>query len=179
MLVNFLGLCPFLGISSKVSQALGMGLATSLVLTLSAMLSYALDQWILAPYDAEHLRTLAFILTVAVLVQATEITLRATSPVLHRVLGLYLPLITSNCAVLGVALLNSRASYSLWQSAWYGLGAAAGFTLALTLFAALRERIDRSDIPQAFAGVPIALITAGVMSLAFMGFAGMFHRGSF
>ncbi|MCB1865246.1 MAG: electron transport complex subunit RsxA [Chromatiales bacterium] len=173
VLVKFLGLCPFMGVSRKVETALGMGLATTFVLTLAAVLSHLLHTLLLVPFGLEYLRTIAFILVIAAVVQFTETVMRATSPLLHSILGVYLPLITTNCAVLGVALLNVQEDHSLAASAFYGLGAALGFTLVLALFAAMRERIDGPHIPTPFRGSPIALITAGIMALAFMGFAGL------
>lgn len=172
VLAQFLGLCPFMGVSRKTDTALGMGFATAFVLTLAAVSAHLLDTYLLIPYGIEFLRTIAFIVAIAVIVGLTELFIAKTSPLLHRVLGVYLPLITTNCAVLGVALLNSRERHSLFESAVYGLGAALGFTLVLTLFAALRERLDAADIPAPFKGTPIALITAGILAIAFMGFAG-------
>jgi len=173
VLVRFLGLCPFMGVSGKLQSALGMGLATTFVLTLSAILSYLIHAYLLQPLGLEYLRTLSFILVIAVTVQVTEMVLHKSSPVLYQVLGIYLPLITTNCAVLGVALLNVQEQHNLLESAVFGLGASAGFTLVLILFSAIRERLEMADIPPSFKGVPIALITAGIMSLAFMGFSGM------
>jgi len=174
VLVQFLGLCPFMGVSKKVETAMGMSLATTFVLTLSSMLSYLTYRYLLEPLGVEYLRTLAFILVIAVTVQFTEMFMKKSSPLLHRVLGVFLPLITSNCAVLGVALLNVKKGInSLADSAIYGFGAAVGFSLILVLFAALRERIQVADVPQPFQGASIAMITAGLMSLAFMGFSGL------
>ncbi|MCK9529833.1 MAG: electron transport complex subunit RsxA [Gammaproteobacteria bacterium] len=173
VLVKFLGLCPFMGVSKKVETATGMGLATTFVLTLSAVSSYLVNEYLLAPLGLEYLRTIAFILVIAVVVQFTEMVVHKTSPVLYQVLGIFLPLITTNCAVLGVALLNVQTEHGFLQSAVYGFGAALGFSLVLVLFAAMRERIAVADVPQAFKGPSIALITAGLMSLAFMGFAGL------
>jgi len=173
VLVRFLGLCPFMGVSGKLQSALGMGLATTFVLTLSAILSYLIHAYLLQPLGLEYLRTLSFILVIAVTVQVTEMVLHKSSPVLYQVLGIYLPLITTNCAVLGVALLNVQEQHNLLESAVFGLGASAGFTLVLILFSAIRERLEMADIPPSFKGVPIALMTAGIMSLAFMGFSGM------
>lgn len=172
VLAQFLGLCPFMGVSRKIDTALGMGFATAFVLTLASVTAWALDTWLLEPYRIEFLRTIAFIVSIAVIVGLTELFLAKQSPLLHRVLGVYLPLITTNCAVLGVALLNSRERHTLLESAIYGLGAALGFTLVLILFAALRERLDAADIPAPFKGTPIALITAGILAIAFMGFGG-------
>lgn len=174
VLVQFLGLCPFMGVSNKVESATGMALATAFVLTLSSILSYLTFKYLLVPLELEYLRTLSFILVIAVTVQLTEMIVRKTSPLLYRVLGVFLPLITSNCAVLGVALLNVRKTEpTLLNSALYGFGAAVGFSLVLVLFAAMRERIAAADVPAIFQGAPIALVTAGLMSLAFMGFSGL------
>jgi len=173
VLAQFLGLCPFMGVSRKLATAMGMGLATTFVLTLSAVASYLIDTWLLSPFGLGYLRTLSFILVIAAIVGFTEMAIRKTSPILHNVLGIYLPLITTNCAVLGVALLNVQQAHSFVESALYGMGAALGFTLVLVLFAALRERLAVADIPQSFQGSAIALVTAGIMALAFMGFSGL------
>lgn len=173
VLVQFLGLCPFMGVSRRVDSALGMGFATTFVLTLSATLSYLVNTWILLPFELDYLRTLSFILVIALVVQFTEIVIRRQSPLLHRVLGLYLPLITTNCAVLGVALLSAKQQHSLLDAMLYGFGAALGFTLVLILFSVLRERIELADVPEPFKGSAVALMSAGIMSLAFMGFSGL------
>ena len=173
VLTNFLGLCPFVGVSRRFEAAAGMALATLFVLTLASGLSYAAWHWLLEPLDLGYLRTLVFILLIAGVVQGTELIVRATSPLLHELLGVFLPLITTNCAVLGVALLNLDRQHGLLGSLVFGAAAAAGFGLALLLFAALRERIDSGDVPAAFKGPPIALVTAGLMALAFMGFSGL------
>ncbi len=173
VLSQFLGLCPFMGVSRRLETAIGMGLATTFVLTLSSVTSYLVETYLLAPFDLAYLRTISFILVIAAIVGFTEMVVRKTSPLLHNVLGIYLPLITSNCAVLGVALLNVQQSHNFVGSALYGLGAAAGFTLVMVLFAGMRERIDVADVPSVFKGNAIALITAGLMSLAFMGFTGL------
>lgn len=172
VLAQFLGLCPFMGVSRKIDTALGMGFATAFVLTLASVTAWALDRFLLEPFGIEFLRTIAFIVSIAVIVGLTELFLAKQSPLLHRVLGVYLPLITTNCAVLGVALLNSSHGHTLLESAIYGLGAALGFTLVLVIFAALRERLDAADVPAPFKGTPIALITAGILAIAFMGFGG-------
>ncbi|NBB92730.1 MAG: electron transport complex subunit RsxA [Gammaproteobacteria bacterium] len=172
VLVQFLGLCPFLGVSNSVSSAVGMSVATAFVLTLASVSSFMITEWLLVPLDLEYLRIVAFILVIAALVQLTELYMRHTAPLLHRVLGVYLPLITSNCAVLGVALLNVREQHSLLESAFYGFGAALGFGLVLVMLAAARERMAMADVPESFRGAPIGLVTAGLMALAFMGFAG-------
>ena len=173
VLVKFLGLCPFMGVSRKQETALGMGLATTFVLTLSAVTSYLANAYLLEPLGLEYLRTIVFIVVIAVVVQFTEMVLHKTSPLLHQVLGIFLPLITTNCAVLGVALLNAREQHGLIESFLYGFGAALGFTGVLVLFAAVRERVDVADVPTPFRGSAIALITAGLISMAFMGFSGL------
>lgn len=173
VLVKFLGLCPFMGVSKKLETAIGMGLATTFVLTLASVCSYIANSYILEPLDLEYLRTITFILIIAAVVQFTEMVVRKTSPLLYNVLGIFLPLITTNCAVLGVALLNVQAKHDFVSSALYGFGAAIGFSLVLVLFSAMRERIEAADVPLPFKGNAAALITAGLMSLAFMGFAGL------
>lgn len=173
VLVKFLGLCPFMGVSKKLEPAIGMGLATTFVLTLTSGLAYLVDHWLLIPLDVIYLRTMAFILVIAVVVQFTEMVVHKTSPDLYRVLGIYLPLITTNCIVLGLALLNVSNQHDFAQSVIYGLGAGLGFSLVLALFASLRERLAAADIPLPFRGIAIAMITAGLMSLAFMGFSGL------
>nr|QMS48133.1 electron transport complex protein RnfA [uncultured bacterium] len=173
VLVKFLGLCPFMGVSRKLDAAYGMALATGFVLTLSSALAWMVHHWLLLPLGLEYLRTLGFILVIAAVVQFTEIVMNRQSPRLYRVLGIYLPLITTNCAVLGVALLNVQARHSLFESVLYGFGAAPGFGLVLVLFSAMRERLETADVPMAWRGAPIALVTAGLMSLAFLGFSGL------
>jgi electron transport complex protein RnfA len=173
VLVRFLGLCPFMGVSNKLEGAIGMSVATMFVLTLSSVTSYLLSTYLLRPLDLEYLSTLGFILVIATVVQLTEMVMRKTSPLLYRILGIFLPLITSNCAVLGVALLNMQEHHNLLQSALYGFGAATGFGLVLVMFSAMRERIAHADVPLHFKGAPIGLITAGLMALAFMGFTGL------
>ncbi len=173
VLAKFLGLCPFMGVSRKVETAIGMSAATTFVLTLSAVLSYIVNNWVLAPLGLEFLRTIALIITIAAVVNFTEMVVHKTSPLLHNVLGIFLPLITTNCAVLGVALLNIQQQHSFLESAFYGFGAAAGFSMVLILFAAMRERVNVADVPVPFQGAAIGLITAGLMSLAFMGLGGL------
>jgi electron transport complex protein RnfA len=173
VLVKFLGLCPFMGVSRKVETAIGMSAATTFVLTLSAILSYLINSWVLAPLGLEYLRTIAFIIAIAAVVNFTEMVVHKTSPLLYNVLGIFLPLITTNCAVLGVALINVQEQNSFIESVIYGFGAALGFSLVLILFAAMRERINVADVPAPFKGSAIGLITAGLMSLAFMGLAGL------
>lgn len=171
--VRILGLCPFMGVSKKLETAVGMGAATTFVLTLACATSFVIDTWLLAPNGLLYLRTLSFIVTIAAIVQLTELVIQKTSPVLHQVLGIYLPLITTNCAVLGVPLLNIGMRHNLVESMLFGFGSAVGFTLALVLFAGIRERLEGADVPIHFRGTAIAMITAGIMSLAFMGFAGL------
>jgi len=173
VLVQFLGLCPFMGMSGRYPPALAMGFATAFVLTLSAAASHVVYHLVLVPLDLAFLRIIVFITVIASIVQFTERVLRATSPLVYEVLGLYLPLITSNCAVLAVALLAVGQSLSFLQTLVYSLGAALGFALVMVLFAALRERLEHATVPAAFRGVPIALVTAGILSLGFMGFTGM------
>lgn len=173
VLVQFLGLCPFMGVSNKLETAIGMSAATTFVLTLASICSYLTYTYLLIPLDLAYLRTIAFILVIAVVVQFTEMVVHKTSPLLYKVLGIFLPLITTNCAVLGVALLNINKQHSFVESALYGFGAAMGFSLVLILFSAMRERLAVADVPQPFQGSAIGMITAGLMSLAFMGFAGL------
>ncbi|MDR1934167.1 MAG: electron transport complex subunit RsxA [Candidatus Accumulibacter sp.] len=173
VLVRILGLCPFMGVSKKLETAFGMGAATTFVLTLATGATYVIDHLLLAPFGLEYLRTLSFIVTIAAIVQLTEMIIQKSSPVLHQVLGIYLPLITTNCAVLGVPLLNVANGYNFLESLLFGAGNAIGFSLVLVLFAGIRERIEGADVPAPFRGVSIAMITAGLMSLAFMGFAGL------
>lgn len=175
VLVQFLGLCPFMGVSNKLETAMGMSLATTFVLTLSSVCSYLAFEYLLQPLGLEYLQTITFILVIAVVVQFTEMVVRKTSPMLYRVLGIFLPLITTNCAVLGVALLNIKKQNGFVESILYGFGAALGFSLVLVLFSAMRERIAFADVPQPFKGSAIGMITAGLMSLAFMGFTGLVH----
>lgn len=173
VLVKFLGLCPFMGVSRSVDTATGMGIATTFVLTLSSICSYLVNEYLLEPMGLEYLRTITFILVIAAVVQFTEMVVHKTSPLLYKVLGIFLPLITTNCAVLGVALLNIQQDNNFLESAVYGFGAAVGFSMVLVLFSAMRERIAVADVPIPFRGSAIALITAGLMSLAFMGFSGL------
>ncbi|WP_058909936.1 electron transport complex subunit RsxA [Entomohabitans teleogrylli] len=173
VLVKFLGLCPFMGVSKKLETAIGMGLATTFVMTLASACSWIIDHLILVPLSLTYLRTMAFILVIAVVVQFTEMVVRKTSPALYRLLGIFLPLITTNCAVLGVALLSINLNHTFLQSALYGFSAAVGFSLVMVLFASIRERLAAANVPAPFRGNSIALITAGLMSLAFMGFSGL------
>jgi electron transport complex protein RnfA len=169
---KMLGLCPFMGVSRKLETALGMGAATTFVLTLASGLSHLIDTYLLGQ-ELAYLRTLSFIVVIAGIVGFTEMFIKKTSPVLFRVLGIYLPLITTNCAVLGIPLLNVQEQHGFVESLVFGMGGALGFTLVLVLFAAMRERLEAADVPAAFKGTSIAMISAGLMSLAFMGFAGL------
>jgi electron transport complex protein RnfA len=173
VLVQFLGLCPFMGVSSRTETAIGMSFATTFVMTLASLLSYLVTTYILIPLNLEYLTTMSFILVIAVVVQFTEMVVHKTSSSLYRLLGIFLPLITTNCAVLGVALLNLRLQHNFFESIIYGFGAAAGFSLVLIMFSAMREKLANADVPLPFKGAAIAMITAGLMSLAFMGFAGL------
>ncbi len=173
VLVQFLGLCPFMGVSNKLETAMGMSLATTFVLTLSSVCSYLVFEYILIPLDLPWLRTISFILVIAVVVQFTEMVVRKTSPLLYKVLGIFLPLITTNCAVLGVALLNINKDHGFVASLVYGFGAALGFSLVMVLFSAMRERINVADAPRVFQGSALGMITAGLAALAFMGFTGL------
>jgi electron transport complex protein RnfA len=173
VLVKFLGLCSFMGVSSKVDSALGMGLATTFVLTLASVFSWLIEYLILQPLHIGYLRILSFILVIAAVVQFTELAIRKISPGLYQVLGIFLPLITTNCAVLGVALLNVQQGNDFLHSILYGFGSALGFTLVILIFAGLRERLARSQVPAAFAGTPVGFVVAGLLSLAFMGFSGL------
>jgi len=173
VLAQFLGLCPFMGVTGQYRPAVAMGMATTFVLTLSAATAHVLYHQLLQPLGLEFLRIIVFIVVIASVVQLTERVLRNTSPLLHQILGIYLPLITTNCAVLGVALLAVGKDMSFSRTIVYSIGAAAGFSLVMALFAALRERLDHASTPAAFRGAPIALVTAGILSLAFMGFAGL------
>jgi len=173
VLVKILGLCPFMGVSKKLETAYGMGAATTFVLTLATGSSYIIDHYLLMPFGLEYLRTLSFIVTIAAIVQLTEMVIAKTSPTLQQTLGIYLPLITTNCAVLGVPLLNIANGYDFIESLLFGAGSAVGFSGVLILFAGIRERIEGADVPTHFRGSAIALVTAGLMALAFMGFAGL------
>jgi electron transport complex protein RnfA len=173
VLTQFLGLCPFVGVSRRLPDAFAMGLATTFVMTLAAAICHAIDRALLAPFGLDVFSIVVFVFVVAALVQGVEIVLRATTPVLHAALGIYLPLITTNCAVLGVVLLTQQVGLGLAATVLYAAGAAAGFTLVIALFAALREGLVESRIPAAFRGAPIVFVTAGILALAFMGFQGV------
>ncbi len=173
VLTKFLGICPFLGVSGKLETAIGMSFAVMFVMTLASTASWLVQTYILVPLDLLYLQTIFFILIIASLVQFIEMMIHKSSPVLYQALGIFLPLITTNCAVLGVALLNVQQEQGFVSSVLYGFGAALGFALVLVLFSGLRERIDYAPVPAVFKGSPVALITAGMMSLAFMGFSGL------
>ena len=173
VLVKFLGLCPFMGVSSRTETAIGMSFATTFVMTLASSLSYLVNSYILAPLSLEYLTTMSFILVIAVVVQFTEMVVQKTSANLYRLLGIFLPLITTNCAVLGVALLSVYEQHNFFEAVIYGFGAAVGFSLVLVMFSAMREKLANADVPKPFQGSAIAMITAGLMSLAFMGFTGL------
>ncbi len=173
VLARFLGICPFLGVSKKTETAIGMGMAVIFVMTLASLVTWLMQEYILIPFNIQYLQTIVFILVIAALVQLVEMVIQKISPVLYRALGIYLPLITTNCAVLGVAVLNIQKGYTFWESIIFGFGASLGFGLALILFAGIRERLDLAEIPKPLKGTAIALITAGLLSLAFMGFAGL------
>ena len=170
---RFLGICPFLGVSKRVETAVGMGLAVTFVMALASVITYLAHYFILVPLKLEYMQTLAFILIIAALVQFVEMVIQKSSPSLYKALGVYLPLITTNCAVLGVAIINIEEGYDLFQTLINGVGGALGFTLAIVLFAGIRERLELSDIPKPLQGFPIAMITAGLMSVAFLGFQGL------
>lgn len=173
VLSRFLGICPFLGVSKKVDTALGMGMAVTFVMTMAGIITYFVNKLILVHYDIEYLQTIAFILVIASLVQFVEIVLQKVSPALYQALGVFLPLITTNCAVLGLALLNVQENLDLPRVVAHSVGAAIGFTLAIVLFAGIREKLEISDIPEPFKGFPIALISASLMAMAFLGFTGL------
>lgn len=172
VLVKFLGCCPFLGVSKKIDTAIGMGMAVTFVMAIASMFTYLANEFLLIPLNLEYLQTILFILIIAALVQFVEMVIKKTMPALYASLGIYLPLITTNCAVLGVALLNVQNNFNLFYSILYGTFAALGFTLAIVLFAGVREQVSEKEVPESFRGFPIALITAGLMAIAFMGFSG-------
>ncbi|SFH45871.1 electron transport complex protein RnfA [Tindallia magadiensis] len=173
VLSRFLGICPFLGVSKKVETSLGMGMAVTFVMTMASIITFVAQRFILDLLGIQYMQTIVFILVIASLVQLVEMVIQKTSPTLYQSLGVYLPLITTNCAVLGLTILNIQNDYNLVETIFHAIGAAIGFTLAIVLFAAIRERLELADIATEFKGFPIALITAGLMSLAFMGFAGL------
>lgn len=173
VLVRFLGLCPFMGVSTRLSTSLAIGAATTFVMTIGAASSWLLEHWLLQPLGIGFMRIMAFILVIAVAVQFTEIVLRKTSPVLYKALGIYLPLITTNCAVLGVPLIAVREDFDFLRSTVFGFGSAVGFSMVMIIFAGLRERLALAQVPAVFAGAPIAFITAGLLAMVFMGFGGL------
>lgn len=173
VLAQFLGICPFLGVSSKVETSLGMGAAVTFVMAIAAVVAWLIQTYVLVPLDIVYMQTIVFILVIAALVQMVEIMLKKVSPALYQALGIFLPLITTNCAVLGVAILLVQKEYNLGEAVVYAVAVAVGFTLALVLFAGLRERLELENVPKALRGVPIALITAGILAMAFMGFSGL------
>lgn len=173
VLIKILGLCPFMGVSKKLETSIAMAGATAFVLSISSMTSWGIHEFLLKPNNLEYLRTLAFIVVIAGVVQLTEMVMEKNFPPLYQGLGIFLPLITTNCAVLGIPLLNAQASHSFIESLLFGMGGAIGFSLVLILFASIRERLDAADVPVIFKGAAIGMITAALMSLAFMGFAGL------
>ena len=173
ILVKFYGICPFMGVSKKIDTALGMGMAVTFVMGIAAAACWAVDTFVLQALGLAYMQTVAFILVIASIVQVVEMFLKKSVPALYSALGIFLPLITTNCAVLGVALVNVQAGYGFLQSVVNGVCGGLGFTLAIVLFAAVRERVDRTNCPECFKGFPIALISAGLMALAFMGFSGL------
>ena len=173
ILVKFLGICPFLGVSKKMDTALGMGLAVIFVMGLASIFCWVVNEFLLVRFGLEYMQTVVYILVIAALVQFVEMFLQKAMPALYQSLGIYLPLITTNCAVLGVALLNTQYGYNFIESVVYGITGGIGFTIAIVLFASVRERLEFADCPKAFEGFPIALVTAGLIALAFMGFSGL------
>jgi electron transport complex protein RnfA len=173
VLAKFLGICAFLGVSTKTETSVGMGMAVTFTMTMASAITWLVNTYVLVPLELEYMKTLTFILVIAALVQFVEMVLQKTMPSLYRALGIYLPLITTNCAVLGVSLLNIQNGYNFIEAIVYGFTAALGFTLAIVLFATIREKIRFSDYPKCFEGFPIALVTAALMSIAFMGFQGL------
>ena len=173
VLAQFLGICPFLGVSSKVETSMGMGAAVTFVMAIAAVVAWLIQSYVLVPLDIVYMQTIVFILVIAALVQMVEIMLKKLSPSLYQALGIFLPLITTNCAVLGVAILMIQKEFTLLQSVVYSVSTALGFALALVLFAGIRERLELEDVPESFRGTPIALVTAGILAMAFMGFSGL------
>ncbi len=173
VLYYFLGICPFLGVSKKLDSAISMGLAVTFVMTITAVISWMINNWILIPYNIAYLQTVAFILVIASLVQLVEMFIRKMSPPLYQALGIYLPLITTNCAIMGLALLAARKNYGFFEAVIFGTGSGIGFTLAIVLMAGIREQLALADVPEPLKGAGIALIVAGIMALAFTGFSGM------
>ncbi len=170
---KFLGICPFMGVSKKIESSIGMGMAVTFVMTLASAVTWIIYYYLLVPFNLEYLQTISFILIIASLVQFVEMVVRKTSPNLYKALGVFLPLITTNCAVLGVAILNVQEKYNFIETTVNGFAAAVGFTMALILLAGVRERLEYAEVPRAFQGVAIAFISAGLLAMAFMGFSGM------
>lgn len=170
---KFLGICPYLGVSKKLDTAFGMGMAVTFVMTMASAITFVLNEYVLVPFNIIYLQTVMFILVIASLVQIVEIVLKKVSPPLYNSLGIYLPLITTNCAIMGIALLAVQKEYSFFGSVIFGFASALGFCLAILLFAGIREKLVSADVPGPFANVPIGLITAGILAMAFMGFAGL------
>jgi Na+-translocating ferredoxin:NAD+ oxidoreductase subunit A len=173
VLTQFLGICPFLGVSKSINTSIGMGAAVLFVMTLATIATWLFQYYILNPFGLAFMQTIVFILVIAALVQMVEIILKKVSPALYQALGVYLPLITTNCAVLGVAILTIQKDYNLMEGAVFAMSTAIGFTLALVIFAGIREHLDLMEVPKGMRGIPIALVTAGILALAFMGFTGM------
>lgn len=173
VLSQFLGICPFLGVSKKVDTSIGMGAAVTFVLAIATTFTYLIQQYVLIPFDMVYMQTIAFILVIAALVQMVEIILKKVSPSLYQALGVFLPLITTNCCVLGVAILVIQKEFNLLESVVYAISTAVGFTLAMVVFAGIREQLARTEVPRAFRGIPIALLSAGILAMAFMGFSGI------
>ena len=173
ILVKFYGICPFMGVSKKIDTALGMGMAVTFVMAIASAACWAVDSFILQPLHLGYMQTVAFILVIASIVQVVEMFLKKSVPALYKALGIFLPLITTNCAVLGVALVNAQEGYDFLQSVINGAAGGLGFTLAIVLFASVRERVDKADCPESFKGYPITLIAAGLLAMAFMGFSGL------
>ena len=173
VLAQFLGICPFLGVSSKVNTSLGMGAAVTFVMALASIVAWSIQTYILVPLNIEYMQTIVFILVIAALVQMVEIVLKKVSPSLYQALGIFLPLITTNCAVLGVAILMIQKEFNLLQSFAYSVATAVGFGLALVIFAGIRERLELEDVPSAMKGIPVSLIVAAILAMAFMGFSGL------
>ena len=175
VLYYFLGICPFLGVSKKIGSAVSMGMAVTFVMTITAVVSWMINHWILIPFELDYLQIVSFILIIAALVQLVEMFIRKISPPLYQALGIYLPLITTNCAIMGLALLAALKNYNFIQTVIFGFGAGLGFTLAIVLMAGIREQLDLADVPEPLKGAGIALIVAGIMALAFTGFSGMIN----
>lgn len=173
VLSRFLGICPFLGVSKQVETAFGMGMAVTFVMSLASIITFVVQNYILDPLGLQYMQTIMFILVIASLVQLVEMVIQKTSPALYQSLGVFLPLITTNCAVLGLTILNIQENYNIVETIVHAIGAAVGFSLAIVLFAAIREKLEIANVPQPFKGFPIALLTAGLMSLAFLGFSGL------